>query len=197
MTTFLRILFWVAINSRLYYLWSKFYQSTFERWAKNVVLPVYGSLLELEADLSKMKWIADGFWELGDAIGSPQATYVKYLKESKLAKDCDEFAIYAVDRIEEMKSRGLLSSIRSVGILSVPWHGPKGTGGHNVCAISYIDEDTEKWAYVGNWYHGQTQWGFASLTAVASEIVGNNVSLGYGFANNKLKLLKYKWDAKS
>lgn len=195
MITFLRILIWFMLKCRIYYTWSSFYQATFERYSKKVKLPEYDSIEELENVLGRMKWVKDGIWELGDAIGSPQATYFKYYHNSKQAKDCDEFAIFAASRLRNMKDRCKLSKdVRAIGMLSVPWHGPKGIGGHNVCVFSYVTNEVEKWAYLGNWYQGKARYGFASLNEVAIEVLGGNTSLGWAFVNEKLELLKYRWN---
>ena len=173
--------FWVAtvLRGRLYYLWSKLYQATRERWASSVRLPSYGSIGALEETLSRMKWFRDGLWELGDAIGGPKATYAKYIASSKTAKDCDEFSLYAADRLRDMVTRGVLTDKKikrdEIYLLTVPWVDKGGkAGGHNVCAFKYGN----KWAHVSNWWHGKVQWDKGSLNDVIREVLNGRTSLG-------------------
>ena len=189
--------FWVAtvLRGRLYYLWSKVYQATFEKWAHNVELLSYKSVKALEETLGRMKWKRDGPWQLWDAIGGPKATYSKHLSHKEVG-DCDEYALYAADRLRDMAVRGVLvdKGIKrdEIYVLTIPWVDLKGkAGGHNVCAFKYRDADGVNWAHVSNWYKGEVQWNKGSLKCVIREVLVGRTSLGWAIATPELKLVKY------
>jgi hypothetical protein len=201
----LKICAWFALKCRLYYFWSRVYRFLYERKYKNVQLPYYGHLKDLEKVLGEMIWIEDDWTMLWDAISTPQATYQRHVdrQDDEDAGDCDDISLFAANRIYD---RGSIlrsdndedSYLVKVGLLSCPWISAKGkAGGHNVCAFQYMELKTgvAQWAHVSNWHNGKIQWGFNSLYDVVSAVVGRKkcTSLGWAFASINLKLQEYHW----
>lgn len=202
----LKICVWFALKCRLYYFWSKIYRFLYERKYKNVELPYYGTLQDLEEELDKMVWRADDWTMLWDAISTPQATYQRHIdrQDNEDAGDCDDISLFAANRIKDRggilrNDKNKDSYLVKVGLLSCPWlNKDNKTGGHNVCVVQYmvLNEDNRTyWAHVSNWNNGKIQWGYNSLYDVVSAVVGrkNCTSLGWALADNDLKLMEYHW----
>ncbi len=77
--------------------WSRFHRRWFERGYLKTVLPPVGSLQDIEASLSQIKWTGDGPFYLYDCIGYPQTTW------AKKQDDCDGFASVAAELLRQLK----------------------------------------------------------------------------------------------
>ena len=199
---FFRIFIFFSLRLRLYYWWSRRYQFAFEWRYENEVLPELSGFADLENVLSRMRWRKDTEVMLYDAISTPQATYARH-RMGYEAGDCDDISIYAVNRINDMRSRDLFrGNVYEVGLLSVPWIDEDDEiGGHNVCAFSYNSKLTDgttdygviRWAYVSNWFNGRIRYGFKSIEDVVREILRfkSAQSIGWAWATEKLEVIKY------
>lgn len=203
-TKLLRFWIWLMLRCGLYYLWSRVYQRVVERsWNDCGPLPKYESLAGLERTLGRMRWRRDGVLTLGDAIGSPKATYwrhkLRHDDRGWMGFDCDEFALYAADRVRDMALRGVLAgegvSYADVYLLTITWVADGKPGGHNVCAFRYVGADgVPQWAHLGNWNGGRRVAGFLSLEDVVLNVLaggGADVCLGWATATVGLKRVHY------
>jgi hypothetical protein len=191
----------VVLKWKLYYLWSKVYRRLFEDKYKNMSIPDFDDLDSISSVLKKMKWKADDWRTLGDAISYPEAVWARYIMNEPV-HDCDEFSIFAAKAIENLLAKQSYVDIgRVVGVLSMPWQvdGKKWkVGGHNVCAFTYKRNNVFYWAHVGNWYGGKVQYTskrgnwYRDLSDIVKDVVGDNMSLGWAFATTDLKLMRFE-----
>jgi hypothetical protein len=202
----MRRLTWLALRF-WYYGFSKKYQAVVERRYRGFGLPEYNSLDSLTATLGVMKWRRDGYLELWDAISDPRATFAKHCLGQK-AGDCDDISLFAADRIRDMRDRGVLSDVRTVGLLSVPWVDRENKiSGHNVCAFSYVDREVVSnpevgetrglcWAHVSNWYGGVVRYvgrnglHFETVEDVVRDVLLGKTSIGWSLADPDLNRIR-------
>lgn len=195
---------WLMLRWGLYYRWSKVYQAVVERpWRRCGPLPKYEAMTELERFLGTLEWREDGLLTLGDAIGSPKSTYWRWRLQHDdhgwLGADCDEFALYAADRIKDMALRGVLAGdgvhYADVYLLTVTWMSKGKPAGHNVCAFRYVGANgVPLWAHVGNWNGGSRVGGFAQIEDVVENILvggGADECIGWATATPGLKNVHY------
>lgn len=145
-----KLVVWTWFHSNLFRYWSKVYQWVWER-NKTMLLYGYRDITELVSYVGKLKWRADTWREVGDAVSSPE--HVQWLAEhepEKFIGDCDEFAVYqaaVVNRELDMWNPSF-AEYKQAYLMSVAWyHTPNGRfGGHNVCLLqdrkgkySYMD----------------------------------------------------------
>jgi len=145
---FLAVSRWSAflfLRSGLARFWYKLYQFIWER-NKRTPIRRFTTLPDMVKYMRDMKWRADTWRELGDAISSPEA--VQYRADNNpehFIGDCDEFGIYQAAIINnELADDPNWSNlgILNAKLLSVMWYKTgdhKGFGGHNVCLIAYTD----------------------------------------------------------
>lgn len=132
--------------------WYKLYQLLWERASKKRPLRRFDDLGTLVRYMRDMKWRADTWRQLFDAVSSPQA--VQYLADTEpghFIGDCDEFGVYQAavinnELIDNPRWSGL--SLMHCKLLTVMWYkvggeewegNRKGFGGHNVCLLRYVD----------------------------------------------------------
>ncbi len=207
----LRILVFLVLRCKIYYVWSRVYRWLYAGDTGKVALPTINNEAELTGILSKIKWKEDTWKELWDAVATPQMVWVGMTKDLPTGNDCDEFSVLATELLRPfikgkqfVCNRGGSISILEVGMLSVPWTWPGGSNGHNVCMFSYNDGERIKWAYVGNWFGGAVRWSFDSCESVIADVLltarksGSSTlrPLGAAYADYKLKLIKW-WPASS
>jgi hypothetical protein len=199
----------LALKYKLYYRWSKVYQWLYERKYRNVELPTFYSLEDIQKLTDEMQWRKDTWVMLWDAISTPRATYGRHVDDDKdKAGDCDDISLSAISFIENMVDNGYINNIREVGLLSCPWLNEENkAGGHNVGVFAYKEEiasapgicvtTASKFAHISNWHSGRIQYGFDSLEDVVKDVLsgpGRNrirTSLGWAFATTGLKLVKF------
>lgn len=188
---------------RIYSTWSKIYQFLYERKTR-MPLKRFPGLAELVFYVRELKWRADSWLELGDAVSHPEA--VQWRAEnvpSKFIGDCDEFGIYqaAVIQNELMHKPdwGHLGMVKA-DTLSVLWYKTGGEswegnylgfGGHNVCLIKYKDG---RYAYMDYSFPSVK----CSTIAEVAELVRKNyaqeyISLGHVQSDVKMKFLSSSW----
>lgn len=202
----MRKLTWLTLRL-WYYQFSKKYQAVVERRFRDFDLPEYNSLESLTATLGAMKWRRDGYLELWDAISSPRAAFAKHCL-GRAAGDCDDISLFAADRIRNMRDRGVLPNVRTVGLLSIPWIAKDGkVSGHNVCAFSYVDHEVVSnpdvgetgglcWAHVSNWYGGVVRYvgrnglHFETVEDVVRDVLAGKTSLGWSLADPDLNRIR-------
>lgn len=139
-------------------LWYKGYQWLWER-NKRAPLKRFPDMQDLVDYVKTLKWRADTWRELADAISSPEAVQWRADNEPRrLIGDCDEFGVYEAAVIQNETARDSAWSadlgIVSACLLTVMWYktgglewegNRNGLGGHNVCLImhnggwSYMD----------------------------------------------------------
>lgn len=82
--------------TRFRYPWSHLRQRLCEWRYLKKELPTAKSLPEIRAHLKEVKWTADGFFHLWDAISYPQTVW------AKKKDDCDGFSVLAAELIERL-----------------------------------------------------------------------------------------------
>ena len=82
--------------TRFRYPWSRLRQRLCEWRYLKKELPTANSLPEIRTHLKKVKWTADGFFHLWDAISYPQTVW------AKKKDDCDGFSVLAAELIERL-----------------------------------------------------------------------------------------------
>ncbi len=196
----------LTLKYKWYYRWSRAYQYMFEHSFRKMDpkkhLPEFQSMDKLSRVLSEMRWRPDKWWMLWDAISHPCATFDRYQLGKTKPGDCDDISLVAACAIEDMRDRNVLSNVRDVGLLSIPWIDAKGKiGGHNVCAFSFRVEvfnsspeigETEavQWGHISNWYAGLPSTGLKSLKDVVRNVLGDErESLGWAYVSSDLRTL--------
>lgn len=186
---------WLVFRLRLYYVWSKIYRFFFERKWKHIELPLFESLEAIEETTGQMKWRKDTWHVLWDTISTPKATYGRFLR-GEPAGDCDDISLFAVRCIEKYVDQSPNpKGIGEIGLLSCPYINRKGKGkigGHNVGVFRYTLHGETYWAWISNWRRGKIQWRVGSLEGVVRAVVegAGAASLGWSFANTKLKVIR-------
>lgn len=145
---FLRISTFVVLfflKSGIARLWYKTYQFLWER-NKRTSIRRFSDMKDLVNYVRTLKWTADTWRQLGDAISSAEAVQWRADNDPKrLIGDCDEFGVYQAAVINnELVSDPNWNSdleIQRAWLLTVMWHktGEWAFGGHNVCLIKYKD----------------------------------------------------------
>lgn len=197
-----RVFVYAVFALRVYYAWSLLYRALFEHaYRKRPPVPTFPDMRALSLTLGRMRWRKDGPREMGDAIGSAKAAYYRHV-EGRAVGDCDEFAVLAADRLDDMRRHGCEAALElredEIGVLSVPWLEGWKLGGHNVCAFSYYDDDlmVRCWAHLGNWFSGAPRWKFATLEEVVRDVLGaRRRGLGWSYATAGLRRLRFGWRA--
>lgn len=131
-------------------LWYKLYQFLWER-NKKEPLAHYANLDELAACVRTLKWRADTWREIGDAIGSAETVQYRINHDPRrFIGDCDEFGVYEAAIVNKELSDDPnwsqdLELLRG-DLLTVMWYKTRefrweknGFGGHNVCLLSHTD----------------------------------------------------------
>lgn len=180
---------WFSLDG--YYLWSRLYRWLFEkRRYKNEPLVEFDSLRGLETALGRMKWVKDGPKYLWDVISLPaKVEYALRTDPKQEVGDCDEFAAYAADRIQNMIARKKISNTK-VFFMTVNWLDAEYKfHGHNVCAI--LDYTSNRWSHMSNWFEGKVQSGGTSPSDLARSIVAQAGAggrmIGYAYCTPDLK----------
>jgi hypothetical protein len=195
---FLRAVFWLWFITRGYYLWSKLWRFLLEGKYKDTPLTQYATLGQLESALGAMKWTEDDLKGVFDVISLPEKVEQIYRlsggdREKAKVGDCDEFAIYAANRIRDLVERRR-ANLATPYFMSINWLGEKGEfHGHNICA--YFDKTENKWGHIGNWFSGQAQLHFFSLDEIAEWFANNHrdgagTLIAWAVATPDLKLVK-------
>lgn len=192
--------FWLLFKTRGYYCWSKLYRYFFEAGYQNQKLTQYQNLGHLGDALRSMKWVQDPLKGKLDIISSPKKVehlyqLAKLKGERAEIGDCDEFAQYAADRIEEMRRRSVINIIPY--FMTLNWFDNKGVfHGHNICAMEMINDEkgTTEWGHIGNWFGGRPQWSFTGPGDIAAWFAhrsprdGNGVLIAWALASFDLRL---------
>jgi hypothetical protein len=140
------------LKSGIARFWYKLYQFLWER-NKLAELKRFPDIEDLVNYVRGLKWRADTWRELGDAVSSAEAVQWRANNDPRaLIGDCDEFGVYiaAVFNNELAKvsnwsgdigfERGDLLTVMWYKTGGKEWEGNRnGFGGHNVCLISYKD----------------------------------------------------------
>ena len=179
-----RLVFWMWFRSNGYYLWSKFWRALLERDYRKQKLTEYADLKQLEVALGKMKWTQDPMNGMFDVISSPRKVEAilqdKLTGKSEVANvgDCDEFAQYAADRIQDMIARKK-TSLQNPYFVTINWFGKGGEfHGHNICV--FYDPDKKKWGQIGNWWGGKAHIMYDGVDDVADWYARRNPRDGEG-----------------
>jgi len=164
---------------RIYFIWSRVYRYLYERKHDKFVIPTFRALHLLEDNIGKMKWRADNWRMLWDAISTPQAVWWRHLN-NQAAGDCDDISIAAAASFA--KSYPFVDTLgfqfTTPLMMSVVWMDGWKVTGHNICVIPYTCENKSYWAHWSNWHAGHIRWGFESLEAVARDIAPNVIFAG-------------------
>lgn len=165
---FARLGFWVWVTPGGYYLWSKFWRWILEGKYKKQKLTQYAHFDQLVAALAYMKWTEDPLKGLFDVVSRPEKVeqifqLARLQDQQPLIGDCDEFAIYAASRVQDLYNRNLVD-FRPY-FMTMNWFDSEGDfHGHNICALSKRDGT---WGHMGNWFKGRPQWDFGSAHDIA------------------------------
>lgn len=129
-------------------LWSRLHAWIWERKTQ-APLRRYSSIPELVKAIQSLKWRADTWRELWDAVSSIGAIQWRmWYDPEKAIGDCDEFGRYSACVIRLEKALGSkwidLDKIDTSFLLTVMWK-ERSYSGHNVCLIRYTDGT---WAYM-------------------------------------------------
>ena len=180
-----RLGFWIWFKSSGYYHWSKFWRWALERKYKKQKLTQYAHLKQLVAALNHIVWQEDPLKGYFDVISSPQKVerifqLARLQDERPRIGDCDDFAQYAADRIEDLRRRRVVNIVPY--FMTINWFDKSGVfHGHNVCALEKTDDKGNvEWGHVGNWYAGSPQWGFSGPHDIAYWFAYRNPRDGHG-----------------
>lgn len=194
----------LAFELRLYPIWSKIYQWFWHRQLSNPKSASYVPLdenlgvVEAQNYMDLVEWQADGPRELWDAFGSPHwfqhvLNEVRSLREQpEGANDCDEFAIWAANVLDE-KYRPRILTVTWVRALK----NDKGKyrlriGGHNVCIVK-IDkpEGGVEYRHLGNWGLSHAYDSSYEVVAdIARRALGRNEVVRWALWEKDLSLLQ-------
>jgi hypothetical protein len=203
MLWFLRVGCWLLFSVRFYYWFSKKYQRQQLKKLKNPpTLPEFNNLFELEDVLGRMIWREDGAEQWFDTIEHPKAIWAKFVANPGVGvEDCDGFAAFAMDRINNMIERSVPTGevkLVKAYLLTVMYRDPKKgnkVSGHNVCLVQYVDKKGDlKYGHVGNWFSGKMQFGFWQLWDVVQSIAGSRELIQWAMANGDLELVDHGWN---
>jgi hypothetical protein len=185
----------ILMHSRYYKIWSKLYRFLFERKYKNYGVKYKQNINDLEKEIMKIKWTADGPKQLWDTVSFPgKGQY--FLDEINAGQiqpkgsfDCDDFASYTY------AAHDVSLFLSSKYLLSIGYKKSNGKiSGHMV----YVFRDlvTNEYMHLSNW--GLFR-GFSSIEEIVLNILSEDKTLiGYSlFANPwTLKLLLCKTEIK-
>jgi hypothetical protein len=169
----LRVWYWllwlgavIALDLRLYYLWSRLGRWLYERQFLGREIRRYDSAQELQKAMEPWVWRPDPFWQFGDMISCPAAVEYKGTLGEPVG-DCDDFSVYAGEALRQLNDAfGSIDGkvVREISLLTVPWMEPTGKpNGHNVCVFRYLTPGKGwAWAWVSNWYDTHIQWSHPS-----------------------------------
>lgn len=133
--------------SRGFSAWSKIHRLIFDRAARGLKLPICKDPGEIAAYLRGMGWRQDSWIDLGDAICSPEMVWLRFLTDvenhKKKVGDCDEFACFSANVIQESIKEGKWDSVcAEPKILCTTWFDSIGRpGGHAVCLVKWQSKD--------------------------------------------------------
>jgi hypothetical protein len=187
---FVRLFFRLWVATGLYYLWSRAWRRILESKYDSTKLTAYSSVVELEAVLSRMKWVSDPLKGAFDVISSPKKVENIYRmstmkREPAEVGDCDEFAVYAGVSMKDMVSRKMVK-VESIFLMTVVWLEKNGEfNGHNVCA--FFDSTKKEWGHIGNYYDGRAQVRFKNLREIALEIVDGGTLIAWAYGDPSLR----------
>jgi hypothetical protein len=182
---FFAVGFWLVFKTRLYYVWSRFYRWAFERKYRTTELTQFDSLAELEKALGEMVWTQDPIKGVLDVVSSPQKVEYIWRYGDQEVGDCDEFAVYAADRIQDMISRAVVE-LEQPRFVSVNWFDEEGTHhGHNICI--FFDPAKKAWGHIGNWFSGQAQMHFDDPKDIADWFAGDGQLIAFAIARPDLR----------
>jgi hypothetical protein len=143
--------FWLAKEASYFSLkywypnWSKLYQFLFQSKYNDYQITRYKKYDDLVNVIQSTVWQPDGPKELFDAFSSPH--YVQYLidtSQDKKIGDCDEYALYLSNAIQDSKQLPLIGHEVITYVLSVVWMNDKGiTSGHSVCLLQWVLSDSD------------------------------------------------------
>lgn len=144
---------WFYFSASVARVWYKLYQFIWERNTRTRIRR-FDKLDDLVAYMRRMKWKADGWRQLWDAVSDVR--HVQYLADTDpnhAIGDCDEFAVYEAAVVNNELIDDREWSHCNLGLpaqlLTVMWYATSGDtlgfGGHNVCLLSYRDGT---WAYM-------------------------------------------------
>lgn len=194
---FFRVILWLVFNLRISMTWSKIYRFLYERKFKDVKLTKYANFTELSKFVGSQTWVADKFKQLWDATSTPQKVqWVADNTPKHEIGDCDEFAIYSVNVVEDGLSDGTFNDpnlhVQDAYMLTVCWvNQDNKLMGHNVCLLD-TGEDL-KWRYMD--YHmpsvAKATIGEIALLVAASFSGLGTKSLGWVQVTKDLKFVKY------
>lgn len=200
--SFWQILFFVVFKFRLYFIWSRIYRFLFERSYRNKTqfIPCFNSLELIEDGVGKMRWRADAWYALWDAISYPQTAWIK-TAAGEAAGDCDDISLAIAAAYQKYldcfanrhKNGSLIQNLTPPLLLSVGWLEKNMFRGHTVCIFSYTDTKTAKtsWAHWSNWYDGKIRWGFDTLENLIRDINENAICAAAWKPNLELVEIKF------
>jgi hypothetical protein len=196
-TFFGRLGLYLYLRLGIYGFWSRIYRLLYCGFAKGTRLPVFKSVEEVLPYLRGMKYGSDSWFELFDAIASPEAIWFRYINgvdSTKLGNDCDEFACWLTNTVRaSLADHRWEDSVWSPGILTVCWIDAEGHyGGHNVCLLK--STVTGSYQY---WDYGYPSKFFDTMAEVATEVRrayagAGNIDLGWGLMDADLRVLTAK-----
>jgi hypothetical protein len=184
-----RAFFWFWFVTRGYFWWSKFWRLILEKKG-GVKMTDFAGIGQLEQRLAEFKWRRDPLAGSLDVISRPE-TVERIYQDHKASGaegqpevgDCDDFAIYAADRVLASAAIPM-----EAYLLTINWFDDQGKWhGHNVCALKRGWDD---WGHIGNWHRGRARWGFTSLHELALDITGDGVLIAWASATVRLQLDK-------
>lgn len=143
---------------RIYSIWSHIYRFFREQRFKFVELSKFATLEEAHEKVMKLKWTSDSWEQLGDAVSCPEKVEVIVSgiePQPEHGTDCDEFAIYLTNTIDnslvdpEVPLQASEPDLWEATMMSVMWVDKDGKyGGHNVCLLEYRHDEWSKWRYM-------------------------------------------------
>jgi len=188
----MRALTWLALRGCLYPFWSRVYRFLAEHRHLDKRLPPFSSMDQVKEMVGAMRWRRDTWLMLWDAISHPVATYTRH-QAGRKAGDCDDISLVAAQAIKNMSDSGAVDDVVEVGLLSVPWIGRDGIGGHNVCVLRVFQEGSSRsrWMHMSNWANGAMFGPFDTLEDVVRDVLDDRISLGWAYWSTDLKLKRY------
>lgn len=195
---FLKAVFWLWFETRGYYTWSRAMRWLLERKYRGQKLTEYANFGQLEAAVGTMKWKQDPVKGMFDVISSPEKVESLWrqaradaVPDNEFIGDCDEFAVYCSTRIQDMIEKKRFNG-RDPYFMTINWLDKDGKfRGHNICV--FYDHSHGSWAHMGNWFQGRAQYGFQTVSEIATWFAlgttpgGHGTLIGYAVASPDLK----------
>lgn len=165
----------------LYRWWSRLYRLIWEHKYSTVALQSYRNFTDLVAIMRTCVWTADGWKQIWDAFSYPGKVQFIINTDGPKPKigDCDEFAIYLANVLEQSSTLGGHENGRFVldtyegmmveraRVLTVSWVKQDGKyGGHNVCLIDFFDLKSKHHPLTGPDYYAFMDYDYPNVMQV-------------------------------